>query len=60
MALIKNRRTIPHRFEACRYVPVRNDAATDKLWRIGGRREVVYAPDELSRRDQIAAAEKLT
>jgi hypothetical protein len=55
----KNRRTIPHRFEACRYVPVRNDDAKDKLWMIGGRREVVYAPEELSRRDQIAAAQLL-
>ena len=55
----KNRRSIPHRFEACHYVPVRNDEVKDKLWKIGDRREVVYAPDELNREDQITAAKKL-
>src|SRR5262249_36391852 len=29
--------------------PVRNDETKDKLWKIGDRREVVYAPDELNR-----------
>jgi hypothetical protein len=55
----KNRRVIPHRFEACGYVPVRNPDAKDGLWRIDSRREVVYAQASLSRRDQIAAAKKL-
>jgi len=33
----KNARRIPHRFEECGYVPVRNPDATDGLWKIGGR-----------------------
>jgi len=50
----KNRRVIPHRFEACGYIPVRNPDATDGLWKIGGKRQAVYgrqgvAPDELIR-----------
>ena len=31
----KNRRVIPHRFEACGYTPVRNSDAKDRLWVIG-------------------------
>jgi hypothetical protein len=39
----KNRRKIPHRFDECGYVPVRNPDATDGLWKIGNKRQVVYA-----------------
>jgi hypothetical protein len=50
-----HRRIIPHRFEACGYVPVRNpDAASDGLWKIATRRQVVYGKVTLSLRDQIA------
>ena len=55
----KNRRVIPHRFEQCGYAPVRNDAATDGLWKIGQRRQVVYAKSELSIRDRIQAVRSL-
>jgi hypothetical protein len=55
----KNRRAIPHRLEKCGYVPVRNDAAKDRLWKIHGRRQAVYASSELSFRDQITAAREL-
>ncbi|MGY3590136.1 primase-helicase family protein [Bradyrhizobium sp. USDA 4350] len=55
----KNRRKIPHRFDECGYVPVRNPDATDGLWKIGNKRQVVYAQRELSRRDQIEAASKI-
>lgn len=55
----KNRRVIPHRMERCNYVPVRNDDADDGLWKISGRRQVVYAKANLSLRDRIAAARKL-
>jgi hypothetical protein len=65
-----NRRKIPHRFEACGYVPVRNSGANDGLWPVitgkrmekDGRtvdvkkRQAVYAKRELSLRDQLAAA----
>jgi hypothetical protein len=52
----RNRRQIPYRFEQCGYVPVRNDAADDGLWKIKGTRQVVYAKAALTLRDQIAAA----
>jgi hypothetical protein len=45
--------------EKCGYVPVRNDDADDGLWKIRGRRQVVYARTELSLRDRLAAARKL-
>jgi Family of unknown function (DUF5906) len=55
----KNRRAIPHRLEQCGYVPVRNDTAKDGLWKLGNKRQVVYAKAELPFRDQHAAASKL-
>jgi hypothetical protein len=55
----KNRRAIPHRLERCGYLPVRNDAAQDGLWKINGRRQAVYAKSTLSIRDRIGAAGKL-
>ena len=54
----KNRRAIPHRFERCGYVPVRNNV-NDGLWIISGRRQVIYARSELSLADQIRAAKRL-
>ena len=56
----KNRRAIPHRLEQCGYVPVRNDAAEDGLFKINNRRQVVYAKAGLSIRDRLEAARKLT
>jgi hypothetical protein len=55
----KNRRQIPHRFEQVGYVPVRNQAAKDRQWSIGGTRQAIYAKVELSVRDRIAAAQRL-
>jgi hypothetical protein len=55
----KNRRSIPHRLEACGYIQVRNDAAKDGLWKIYESRQVVYAKAALSIRDQIKAAQSL-
>jgi hypothetical protein len=55
----KNRRIIPHRLEACGYVPVRNDAARDGLWKMRGRRQVIYAKDGFSLRDRLKAAKDL-
>jgi hypothetical protein len=55
----KNRRTIPHRLESCGYVPVRNPDANDGLWKIGARRQAVYALTQLALCDQLAAARKL-
>jgi 5S rRNA maturation endonuclease (ribonuclease M5) len=55
----KNRRAIPHRFEQCGYVPVRNQGANSGLWVIRGTRQVIYAKAELSVRDRFAAASAL-
>jgi hypothetical protein len=55
----KNRRMIPHRLESSGYVPVRNEGADDGLWKLNGRRQVIYANKTLPRRDQFAAASKL-
>lgn len=52
----RNRRLIPHRMEAAGYTPVRNDAAEDGLWKVSGKRQVIYARRDLSVRDQIVAA----
>jgi hypothetical protein len=56
----KSRRRLPHRFEACGYVVIRNTDADDGLWRVGGKRQAVYAKREMSHRDQLAAAAILT
>jgi len=52
----KNARRIPHRFEACGYVAVRNDSAKDGQWKIEGKRQVVYGKAELPLQKRIAAA----
>jgi hypothetical protein len=55
----KNRRSIPHRFEAGGYVPVRNDASQSGLWVVGGVRQVVYAKKDLLPRDRLTAVAAL-
>jgi hypothetical protein len=55
----RNRRQIPHRLESVGYVPVRNDSATDGLWKVLGKRQAVYARSELSVRDRMSAAATL-
>src|SRR5262249_47811661 len=52
----KNRRAMPHRFEQCGYVPVRNDTAKDGLWKVKGARQVIYAKATLSPVDRLKAA----
>ena len=55
----KNRRQIPHRMEAVGYIPLRNDAAKDGLWSVGGVRMVIYVRQGITRRDQLAAASRV-
>ena len=55
----KNRRIVPHRLERCGYVPVRNDLAEDGLFKIKGRRQVIYARDRLALGDRLKAAQAL-
>jgi hypothetical protein len=55
----RSRRQIPHRLEAAGYSPVRNDSAVDGLWKLGSKRQTIYARKELSVRDRIVAATTL-
>ena len=55
----RNSRKIPHRLEDCNYVAARNPTALDGLWKIGGKRCVVYVKKGSSTRDAIAAAQRL-
>jgi hypothetical protein len=55
----RNRRSIPHRLEKCGYVPVRNDAASDGLWKVNGKRQVIYAKSALPVMNQLKAANTL-
>jgi Family of unknown function (DUF5906) len=52
----KNRRVIPYRLENAGYVQVRNDSAQDGLWKINGKRQVIYAHHDLSAADRVKAA----
>lgn len=55
----KNSRAVPHRIERAGYVPVRNTDAKDGRWKIGGKRQVAYAKQELTIRDQIVAVRRM-
>lgn len=55
----KNRRVILVRFEKCGYQPVRNPDAKDGIWKVQGKRAVVYAKTILSTREQLASIKKL-
>jgi hypothetical protein len=54
-----NRRVIPHRMETCGYVPVRNTGADDGLWKIEGKRRVVYGLMTATPAERTAAAAAL-
>jgi hypothetical protein len=55
----KNRRTIPHRFEAVGYAAARNPEAESGLWVINGVRQVIYTDASLPVSQQLAAARAL-
>jgi isopentenyl diphosphate isomerase/L-lactate dehydrogenase-like FMN-dependent dehydrogenase len=55
----KNSRRIPHRLEACGYTQIRNPDADDGLWRLRGRRQVIYARNNRSLADRLGAAKRL-
>jgi hypothetical protein len=55
----KNRRNIPHRLDHCGYSPVRNPDSKDGLWMKHGKRQTVYARNELALRERIGAASRL-
>ena len=52
----KHRRQIPFRLENAGYVPVRNEAAKDGLWKVSGKRQAIYARHELSVSERASAA----
>jgi hypothetical protein len=52
----KNRRSIPYKLERCGYVSIRNDTAESGLWKIEGKKQVIYAKSALSIADRIKAA----
>jgi hypothetical protein len=52
----KNSRQIPHRFEECGYVAVRNRDEKQGRWKIGNSSHVIYAKKTLSISEQIVAA----
>jgi Family of unknown function (DUF5906) len=56
----RNSRRIPHRLEECGYVAVRNSGADDGLWKVGGKRQAIYAKASMSNGDRYAAALKAT
>lgn len=55
----KNRRRVPHMMEKAGYVPVRNEYAADGLWKIDGRRQVVYGDSALSTPERVTFARSL-
>ena len=55
----RNTRRIPHRFEGCEYIPVRNPDASDGLWKVVGRRQVIYAKRSVSERERLTAVRRL-
>jgi hypothetical protein len=56
----KNWKAISHRLEDAGFVPARNDAADDGLWRINNKRQTVYARRELSVRQRLEAVKRFT
>ncbi len=55
----RNSRRIPHRFEECGYVQVRNPSTKDGYFIVGAKRCPVYAKKLLPIRDAIKAAEAM-
>jgi hypothetical protein len=55
----RHRRSIPHRMERCGYVPLRNPGADDGLWKIDGKRQVVYVQAKLTAEQRQDVLEQL-
>jgi hypothetical protein len=59
----KNARAVNHRFDKCGYVAVPNEDANDdrnKMWRIDGRRQAIYAKKSLTFPERVIAARALS
>jgi phage/plasmid primase-like uncharacterized protein len=56
----KNRRAIPHRLERQGYTAVDNETRPkDGLWKVNGKRQIIYVRKDLSIRERVEAAKKL-
>jgi len=55
----KNRRQLPHKMGNAGYMPVPNNDAKDRLWKISGKRQAIYGRKELTERDRLVAAARL-
>jgi len=55
----RNSRQIPHRMKSAGYTAAPNDGAKDGLWKVDGRRQVIYCRRELTIRDRLVAAVRL-
>lgn len=55
----RNRRSIPHRFEKCGYVPVRNEARKEGNWIVLNKRQVIYVKAALTFKARYEAAIQL-
>jgi hypothetical protein len=51
----KSRRAVPYRLERCGYLPVRNPANKDGVWKIKDKRCVIYGRKELSFSERVQA-----
>lgn len=49
----RNNRQVPYRMEEAGYTPVRNSTTKDRLWKVGGKRQVIYAKQDMGIRDRI-------
>jgi len=56
----RNSRKIPHRLEAAGYIAVHNENAQDGLWKVGGKRQAIYAKKAMTTRERFIAADQLT
>jgi Family of unknown function (DUF5906) len=56
----KNARRIPHRFEECGYLAVRNPNSDDGRWKVSGKRHTIYANAALPLRDRLDAVFRYT
>lgn len=56
----KTRRSIPHKMERAGFEPVRNPDAADGLFKIDGRRRVVYAHKSVPLGQRIGEARRMT
>jgi hypothetical protein len=54
----RNSRLIPHRMEACGYTALRNDGATDGLWKVRDARQRIYMQAGLTEFEGVKVAKK--